>query len=852
MFAHKDQSNVIKMLRKQIADLEDEKESVKRYTEDCYGDGTEPLQNWLENTSNFIQIAHKLVDDIGKHGKNKCPIGLCLNPKSSYQLGKKADQICKDIAAHVQKARGFPDIPLSHRQQKVAADRFEDFESRSGILKDIMEALRDPCINKIGVYGQPGTGKTMLVREVKRRFEQERLFDAVIMATVGRNPDLPRIQDEIARVSNEQTGLIEKKVLVILDDLWEPVLSLELLGINGKEGNNVVSYKLLLTSRARDVVSLPSETQFEIDILRWEEAWNLFKKIADDPGKSRGLPFYAEEITKKCKELPIAVATLANALRRRNLIEWKTTLRQLQSLPKDQPNSSQIPQSLRSAIELHYSSLKSNELQQIFLLGSLLGQNATIQNLLKYGMGLGLFPGVKSIEEARVQLLNLVTKLRDSSLLLDSGSSLCFDVHDLVRDFATSTVSKKYGVLALTEDAPINRSHMEAMESIKWIYLSNGNTSLLPDELRCPKLTFFHFSNEGPYRASPPNLFTDKEGLKVLSLSKMNFLSIPSLIPPPKNLYTLCLDQVKLGDANIDKVMGELENLQVLSLAGSDIKELPKQIGQLTNLKLLDLSDCTELKVIPPGVLSNLSGLEELYMRNSFVQWAEGIEEQENQNASLADLQPLTLLTSIELHVICNIQKIPEGLFSENLARFKVFLGDNDCFQELKYLFVQDALEIQHIISVKPACPVLEVLVLRNLENMEKICHGPLEAASFRKLRLITIECCNKLKNLFSASIARQLQQLQEIRVKHCSDMEEIIDDKEQESGNNAEELEGHIVELISLRSLKLQRLPKLISFNSSCRDMTFFNEKVVFSNLEELQLFSIMVDNTICRFVEA
>ncbi|GKV27549.1 hypothetical protein SLEP1_g36711 [Rubroshorea leprosula] len=616
----------------------DEKESVKRYTEDFYSSRTEALQNWLEITSNFIQRAHYLLEDVGKRGK------------SLFQLRKKAEQICKDIAAHVQEARGFSDIPLSYRQEKVAADRFEDFESRSGVLKDIMEALRSPGINKIGVHGKPGMGKTMMVREVKRRAEQERLFDAVLMATVGRNPDLPRIQDEIARVSNEETGLIEKKVLVILDDLWKPELSLELLGINGKEEDNVVSYKLLLTSRDRDVVSHISETQIEIGSLAWGDEWNLFKKIADDPDKSRGLPFYANEITKKCEGLPIAVATLANALRRRNLIEWKTTLRKLQSPPFDQLNSSQIPQSLYSAIKLHYSGLKSNELHQIFLLCSLLGQNATIQNLLKYGIGLGLFPGVKSLEEARAQVLNLVTKLKDSSLLLDSGSSLNFDMHDLVRDFATSTVSKEYGVLALTEDAPINWSHMEAMESIKWIYLSNGDTSQLPDELKCPKLTFFHLSEKSPSLVSPPNLFRDKEGLKVLSLSKMNFLSIPSLISPPKNLRTLCLDQVELGAANIGTMMGELENLQ----------------------------------------------------------------------------------------------------------------------------------------------------------------------------------------------------QLQEIRVKHCSDMEEIIDDKEQESGNSAEEREGHIVELITLRSLKLQRLPKLISFNSSCRNMAFFNEKVVFSNLEELQLFSIMVDNTI------
>ncbi|GKV27561.1 hypothetical protein SLEP1_g36723 [Rubroshorea leprosula] len=894
MFVHKDQYYVIKMLRKQMAELKEEKESVKRYTEDSYGSRTgelEPLEKWSKSATTLIEMADKLVNEDKEHWKNKRPIGLCLNPKSPYQLRKKAEQICMKIAAHVQNARRF-DVPLPYRQERVVADHFVYFKSRSTILDGIMGALQSPCINKIGVYGEPGI------------------------------LDFPRIQDEIARglgldpVSNELTSLeasnsnqarlIEK--LVILEDVWESGLSLELLGI--KEKYNL-SYKILLTSRDENVVSLLSEVQFEIGKLALEEAWDLFEKIADDPYKSLSLPFYAIEIAKKCEQLPIAVATVANALRR-NLIEWKTTLGKLQSPPSNLANSSQILTRLHLVIEFLYNGLKSDDLQQTFLLCSLLGQNATIQNLLKYGIGLGLFAGVKSIEEARAQVLSLVTKLRDSSLLLDSGSSSYFDMHDLVQEFAISTASKEQGVLALGEDAPIDWSNTQAMESIKWIYLSNGDTGPLPDEVKCPKLTFFHLSKKEPSLASLPNWFRDKERLRVLSLSKLNFMSIPSPISLPKSLCTFCLDQVELGKANIGTMMAELENLQVLSLAGSDIKELPKQMGQLAKLKLLDLSDCTKLKVIPPGILSSLSELEELYMRNSFDQWAEGIEEHKIQNASLAELKH-SKLTAIEVCIICDIQKIPEGLFSENLARFKVFLGDRwnywdsswesskllilkldarisfECsvrkllkktnelhlqgrigaenvvskldeegFQELKYLVVQDALEIKNIfcnsVSSKHAFPVLEVLFLRNLENMEKICHGLLGAASFRKLRLITIEYCNKMKNLFSSSIAKQLQQLQEIRVKDCSDMEEIVDDKEQESGNDAEEHKGHnFVELIALRSLRLQHLPKLIAFNSSCGTTRLFNEKVVLLNLEELRLSSIMVENIICNaFVKA
>ena len=59
-------------------------------------------------------------------------------------------------------------------------------------------------------------------------------------------------------------------------------------------------------------------------------------------------------------------------------------------------------------------------------------------------------------------------------------------------------------------------------------------------------------------------------------------------------------------------VIGELKKLEILCLRGSDIQQLPLELGQLTWLKLLDLRDCSKLEVIPPNILSNLSHLEEL------------------------------------------------------------------------------------------------------------------------------------------------------------------------------------------------------------------------------------------------
>jgi Leucine-rich repeat (LRR) protein len=57
-----------------------------------------------------------------------------------------------------------------------------------------------------------------------------------------------------------------------------------------------------------------------------------------------------------------------------------------------------------------------------------------------------------------------------------------------------------------------------------------------------------------------------------------------------------------------------VKNLVVLSLLKSHITQLPKEIGLLTRLRMLDLSNCFKFEAIPPNVISNLVALEELYM----------------------------------------------------------------------------------------------------------------------------------------------------------------------------------------------------------------------------------------------
>ncbi|GKV51323.1 hypothetical protein SLEP1_g57991 [Rubroshorea leprosula] len=891
----------IKIHYQQLADLEEEKERVERYVNNPYGSSDsqkmKDLNDWLRKAKNFINgSAKKLISpDVGeRHVKHKYSFKLCPNFNSPWN--------CEDIGVLVQEARRLLE-DISRGDQNGAVNRFEYFEWTKNVLDGILEAAQCPSINTISVHGESGTGKTMLVRAVKRIAEEQKLFDAVVMASVKQNP---RIQDEIARdlgVSNELTyqeasnrrkerKLTEKRVLLILDDVWEPEICWKLrekLPLEDENENRLLSYKILLTTtRDSRVLFDLSEIQFEIKPLEEKEAWMLFEKIATYRTESRRLPFYAREICKKCYGLPIAIATLAMALKGGRL-KRKTILQELQS-----------QRSLHSSFYKSYDCLKSFELQQTFLLCSLMGHNAAIQDLLKYTIGLDLFPGVKSVEEARDALLNSMTKLKDSSLLLDRGGNMHFDMHDLLMIFAKSIAFREVGL-----------NNWEEMKSIKWVHLSN--TSELPiDKFNCPQLIFFHLSKEDPSKPIPLDLFTGTEGLTGLGLTKT--CSLPQSISLPIKLLTLRLDQSVLRDVDMGTIIRKLRNLQVLSLVGCDLEELPVQIRELTKLKLLDLSDCTKLKVIPPNVLSGLPRLEELYMRNSFDQWAEGVKERPKEIASLSELKQLTNLKVIEVRInICNIQMMEEDLFSENLARYKIYEGnvwhfwdssygsskilklkldakisfehhfkkllkrteelhlqglngvnsfvnelDEEGFQELKYLCIQDAQNVQHIInsmrhdaqnadqdsinSMKPAFPVLEVLVLHNLEQMEKICHGLVKESSFSKLRMITVESCNQLKNLFSSSIARRnFLQLQEIRVLKCSDLEEIVDDDEQGGEKDV---------LKELCSLRLEDLPKLIAFNCNCKRMTLFQEQVAsFSAGKLMKLIIKGCDNLKCIF---
>ncbi|TXG69496.1 hypothetical protein EZV62_004431 [Acer yangbiense] len=435
-------------------------------------------------------------------------------------------------------------------------------------------------------------------------------------------------------------------------------------------------------------------------------------------------------------------------------------------------------------------------------------------------------------------------------------------MHNVVRDVGISIARQDQHIFTMKENLVIqDLAEENTLKNCTSIILHD--IAELPEELDCPQLEILYMKPKTQLSKIHDNFFKGMPNLRVVHLIEMFLSLLPASFDLLKKLQTLYLHGCHLGDT-VD--IGKMKNLKILVLS-SDIKRLPEQIGELTRLKVLDLSKCSNLKVIPPNTISRLTQLEELYMPDMFDQWqVEGVEG-EKSNSSLGELEHLSQLTALQIY-IPDAKLVPKGLLFRKLQRYRLYIGvDNwkcysghnasrllklkyddantsvedgiikqlkeieelrligkqgvknviyelnrDGFPKLKHFDVRSNPELVYIVDFpkqsepRVAFPHLQTLYLYWLSSLEKICHGQFSSPySFCRLRTLEVYSCVKLKNIFSSSIAIHLSQLQEIKVFYCENMEEIFSIV----GSKNEE-----IVLEKLDSLSLGRLPKLRSFS--------------------------------------
>ncbi|XP_048326006.2 disease resistance protein At4g27190-like [Ziziphus jujuba] len=446
-----------------------------------------------------------------------CSSKLFLNLVSRIQLSKKANTLAETAVAEIQQANTFQKVSYSVPPQSAAIDMIRGgymiFQSRIFTFNRIMEALRNPDGKMIGVYGMGGVGKTMLAKEVARQsVEDEKLFKKVVMVTVSQTPDLQKIQKAIAgqlglkfddseedkyvRAKGLHQGLGEEKMLLVLDDIWEK-LALYEVGI--AFGNDKNDCRIFLTSRSQDVVcnDMDADINFSVKELPLDEAKALFDKIVGvQSTKSPDIQALVIEIVKECVGLPIAITTVASALKKKAYPIWSNALQELRrSAPT---NIKGMYKNVYSSIKLTYDFLESNEAKSLLLLFCLFPENmeTDIEGSLGYAMGLESFQSITSLEKARNRVFALVDNLKASSLLLNVDCRDKVRMQDVIRDVVVFIGSEEHHMYNLRNVDELEDNKKRKSATAISLLSVKHDSHPLPERLECPQLVFFLMINQ--------------------------------------------------------------------------------------------------------------------------------------------------------------------------------------------------------------------------------------------------------------------------------------------------------------------------------------------------------------------
>ncbi|KAI4347808.1 hypothetical protein L6164_008590 [Bauhinia variegata] len=787
--------------------------------------------DWLDQANSLIEEV-KMLEQKANSNKSYC-FGHFPNWIWRYRVSKLVEKKTKAVIELNQKSnfQEFAHLVTPPGMEYFSSEGFIFFESTRIAYDQLLKALTDDRVSKVGLYGMGGCGKTTLAKQVGKVVEKN---FKVAFAVVSNNVDVPKIQSEIGSYLGLTLGkeeptsvrarrLLERlssgeKILIILDDVWEK-LDFEVIGIPIGESHK--GCKILLTTRRLPVCNLMGcDRTIPLTLLNEDEAWTLFQMhsgIVDDAsGSLMGL---AKEISKECKGLPIAIVVVASTLKGKSVSEWEEALERLkEATPID------IEEGLRDpykCLQLSYDNLKNEEAKSLFLMCSIFSEDFEIHKeyLVRYGIGLGFFRKTNTYTRARIKVSEAKNKLIDSCLLLKGKYERYVKMHDLVHDMALIIAKKEKKVIMRLESSGRN-SILEDNTTIRYLwYFKTQESDNLSYLQGCPKLEFLYVKILRNSILEDEVLKTMKN-LRVLVIqgegwAKRN-LSMAKSIEWLTNLCCLFLKGWILDDISF---IVSLKRLESLVLWYCIFEELPNEIIELSKLRLLDLHSC-EIKRNPVRVIRKCSQLEELYFLYNRGGWPEEVE---------IGVAAISGLKRYRIDIGgCEFYFEPEDYFSitrglwskssdaltsnaaiQDLAQIVEFLQleetDNGCkniipdlvnakvggMNQLTELSLLKCHKIECLVDTSnPRFKVenatlsnLLKLSIKSMYGLKTLWLGTHEGKVnlCRSLKMLSLHRCPNLTSVFTCAFARSLVVLEELQIS-CTGLKHIVSDEEKDN----------------------------------------------------------------------
>ena len=183
------------------------------------------------------------------------------------------------------------------------------------------------------LQGWPGIGKTTISAALAHDLLIQRHFtDGILWASLGQSPDmmatlvkwgnalnLPAVQQ--ARSINDasqilNTTLHDKRVLLIVDDIWEDA-HFRPFNIGGPDCAILVTSRL---NRVAQALITRKDQLYKIPVLTEDQALALLRELAPDAVESH--PEEIRELVRDLEGLPLALQVIGRLLREEHILGW--------------------------------------------------------------------------------------------------------------------------------------------------------------------------------------------------------------------------------------------------------------------------------------------------------------------------------------------------------------------------------------------------------------------------------------------------------------------------------------------------------------------------------------------------
>ncbi|KAM0866949.1 hypothetical protein ACQ4PT_042310 [Festuca glaucescens] len=570
-------------------------------------------------------------------------------------------------------------------------------DEKGEILASLIDRMTED-ITVLPIYGIGGIGKTTLAKMVynsshfkeyaqvwvyvSQKFDWKAIGNSIISQLAEKEE---RKHTEMQMIHNSLEKILDnKKILIVLDDLWEGDESrleilMDMLRV-GKGGNVVV----LVTKRDEGIAKKISTIQpYKLAPLTDEMCWSIIrqKSAFESRGNKEQLEHIGKDIALKCAGVALAAKSLGHMLKSMKFREWESVrdsdIWNVSSL-KD-ASSAHVLASLKLSYSVMPSYLKlCFAYCAIFPKGHKIVKDDLIHQWVSLGFSNWQF-SEKYISQ-RLGLSFLEHSKSPSTIKLYDEDITLLTMHDLVHDLARSVM----------DDEILVSGKGDSIEGSCYHYalLDDCSKPLGMESSKIRALRFVHCDKIKIHDV----LFSSNKSLRVLDLSECSMHKLPDSIGVLKQLRYLNAPRVQ--DATIPNSITWLSKLMYLSLRGSPaILALPKSIGEIEHLVYLDLSDCSRIEKLPEssGRLKELVHLIfQIALALELINRAEGtIDSLINYICSnLSNMEHLDLSQNNMRSIpesICNLRK----LHTLNLAKcvhLKEIPGSIGTMDSLKFV----------------------------------------------------------------------------------------------------------------------------------------------------------------------